>query len=172
MYYLLDAASRTQHTGTGAGRGEHRRGAVRVRGAAGALRAGSLRGGGGHGGSAGLATGTFGRPFGSIQFPNLPGSGGATSSSTENITCQNTPWINLPCLSSSGGGIIRITVGNDFDLDGLLEASGSNGNPGTNAGGGSGGSIYITSFNFTGHGKINVDGGNGTGSGGGGAVLR
>jgi hypothetical protein len=132
---------------------------------------GSGVGGGGHGGSAGLATGAFGRPYGAIEFPNLPGSGGATSGGTPNITCQSTPWIDLPCLSGSGGGIIRIIVGNNFLLDGLLEAGGAHGY-GSAAGGGSGGSIYIKAFNFTGHGDINTDGGNGTGAGGGGSGGR
>ena len=44
--------------------------------------------------------------------------------------------------------------------------------PASNAGGGSGGSIVITTGELTGHGEITANGGKGTGSGGGGAGGR
>jgi hypothetical protein len=50
----------------------------------------------------------------------------------------------------------------------LLGLSGT----GVNAGGGSGGSVWIETMNMTGHGEIRTHGGNGTGLGGGGAGGR
>ena len=44
--------------------------------------------------------------------------------------------------------------------------------PASNAGGGSGGSIVITTGELTGHGEITANGGKGIGSGGGGAGGR
>ena len=43
---------------------------------------------------------------------------------------------------------------------------------GTNAGGGSGGTIFIKARSFEGHGEVTANGGQGSGSGGGGAGGR
>ncbi|PIK61106.1 hypothetical protein BSL78_01931 [Apostichopus japonicus] len=48
-------------------------------------------------------------------------------------------------------------------IDGLITTSASDGTGG-NAGGGSGGSIFIKTTNFTGYGELNVNGGNGADS--------
>lgn len=72
-----------------------------------------------------------------------------------------------------GGGILLINIGGHFQLDGLLESSGQPASAGSNAGGGSGGSILVYTERFSGHGVIRVDGGNGDGvNGGGGAGGR
>lgn len=70
-----------------------------------------------------------------------------------------------------GGGAIRLNVGGTLTVDGQISAAG---NPATanNAGGGSGGSIWVTSGILTGTGSLSAIGGNGHVYGGGGAGGR
>lgn len=94
-------------------------------------------------------------PYGSIFSPSEPGSGGGNGGGT----------------GGRGGGVLHWQTSHFFELQGRLSVQGTNGE-GTNAGGGSGGSLLIESMNFTGHGVIDTAGGNGTGTGGGGAGGR
>ncbi|MDW8310726.1 MAG: hypothetical protein RMK20_15245, partial [Verrucomicrobiales bacterium] len=77
-------------------------------------------------------------------------------------------------VESMGGGVIRLTVNGLLRLDGRISA---NGLPGLHlgAGGGAGGSVYLTVGRLAGAGWISADGGNGDwpngGGGGGGRVA-
>ena len=64
---------------------------------------------------------------------------------------------------------MHISVGDELYLDGTLEVNGQSASSGSNAGGGSGGSILISTGRFNGHGTLSSNGGNGNGalSGGG-----
>ncbi|MBT7281884.1 hypothetical protein HN832_00555, partial [archaeon] len=62
--------------------------------------------------------------------------------------------------SNNGGGAIILNVTGEFNFNGSLNSNGIY----VNGGGGSGGSIYITTRNITGNGTITANGG-GTGSG-------
>ena len=72
-----------------------------------------------------------------------------------------------------GGGQLIWDNGQMFVLDGYLLAKGNPGR-GNNAGGGSGGSLFVKTLNLTGFGLADVSGGHGsdTGAGGGGAGGR
>lgn len=63
----------------------------------------------------------------------------------------------------SGGGFISLVVGRRLHVDGMLHTAGDNAKPGTNSGGGSGGTIFIQAFNFSGHGVLSAHGGNASG---------
>lgn len=67
------------------------------------------------------------------------------------------------------GGVMHISVGDELYLDGTFEVNGQSASSGSNAGGGSGGSILISTGRFNGHGTLSSNGGNGNGalSGGG-----
>ena len=77
------------------------------------------------------------------------------------------------CRGSSdggkGGGLIYMDIGDNLYVDGTLDCNGQDANGGANAGGGSGGSIWIKCGRFSGHGSITANGGAGDGlnSGGG-----
>ena len=114
--------------------------------------------GAGHGGEGGVyqAGQLGGEPYGSIYRPIHFGSGGG----------------NGQGKGGSGGGMLHWRIGQEIELDGLVTLRGRSGS-GTNAGGGSGGSILIETTNFTGYGEINVMGGDGAGpSGSGGSGGR
>ena len=114
--------------------------------------------GAGHGGEGGVyqAGQLGGEPYGSIYRPVHFGSGGG----------------NGQGKGGSGGGMLHWRIGQEIELDGLVTLRGRSGS-GTNAGGGSGGSILIETTNFTGYGEINVMGGDGAGpSGSGGSGGR
>lgn len=109
-----------------------------------------------HGGYGGGANPNItAEPFGSIFSPELPGSGGGNGAGT----------------GGAGGGALLWITSHYFELHGVLQLQGDDGE-GTNAGGGSGGSVLIKSMNFTGHGIIDTAGGAATGSGGGGSGGR
>jgi len=118
--------------------------------------------GGGYGGSGG-ASGTMpgGVAYGSAQTPTDAGSGGGAGSVA-------TPG------GSEGGGAIRLSVAGALLVEGTISA---NGNVGLqdNSGGGSGGSIWITSGLVGGSGQLLAQGGGGElfggGGGGGGRVA-
>lgn len=59
-----------------------------------------------------------------------------------------------------GGGIVNITVLNNLKIDGLISADGENARK-LHAGGGSGGSIWITTNVIQGYGDVTVNGGHG-----------
>jgi len=117
--------------------------------------------GAGHGGYGGLAYGrsSGGGTYDTPTGPTQPGSGGGPSSSGVS--------------GGVGGGVIRLTVGGAFEMDGIISANGGNGTG--IGGGGSGGSIWLTTGPFSGAGSISANGGsvaNSTeGSGGGGMIY-
>ena len=115
--------------------------------------------GAGHGGNGGRGrynlAGQEGIAYGSITEPVEPGSGGGKG--------------------GAGGGAIRLNVAGILTVDGSVSANGNDGN--FYGGGGSGGSIYITTNTLTGSGNIAAVGGSSTdegsvGDGGGGAGGR
>ena len=122
--------------------------------------------GGGYGGRGG--DGQFGEigglEYGSKNFPNSLGSGGGSA------------WQNSG-VGGAGGGSLKLTITEDFVLDGTLRADGQGGD--NYGGGGSGGSIWIEARNISGVGSISANGGNGntniasdvTGAGGGGRIA-
>lgn len=97
--------------------------------------------------------GTVRRPYGSLFYPKDYGSPGCPGNSD----------------GGKAGGIISVNIGDELFLDGTIDVNGQNAGQGSNAGGASGGSIWISTGRFTGHGKISADGGDGDGtlSGGG-----
>lgn len=112
--------------------------------------------GAGHGGEGGKTEyGEGGIPYDSVYTPRLYGSGGG----------------NGRGIGGSGGGSLFWIVGQRLQINGLLSSKGTDGE-GIDAGGGSGGSILITTTNMTGHGEISVPGGSGTGSGSAGSGGR
>ena len=109
--------------------------------------------GAGYGGQGGGSN--PGKAYGSVYSPKDLGSGGGHGSG----------------VGGSGGGYLMWVVGRHLEVNGLVTAKGLSG-LGTNAGGGSGGSIFIETTNMTGHGELNVEGGIGSGMGGCGAGGR
>ncbi|HEY9172944.1 MAG TPA: hypothetical protein VI136_11715, partial [Verrucomicrobiae bacterium] len=131
----------------------------------------SSGGGGAHGGSGGngaLGADSAGggdyydsSSAGQMAQPYRLGSGGGAPTSSSGI------------LQSAGGGALRLTVNGMLSLDGVVSA---NGLPGVElgAGGGSGGSLWITVGGLSGAGLISADGGAGhhpNGGGGGGGRI-
>ncbi|KAK3101710.1 hypothetical protein FSP39_005732 [Pinctada imbricata] len=106
--------------------------------------------GGSYGGVAGGAS--DGKPYGSLFTPIDLGSGGGGS------------------LGGSGGGFINLKIGRRCHIDGAVKSYGYD--AGTNCGGGSGGSIFVEAYNFSGHGVLDASGGDGEGSGNGGSGGR
>jgi hypothetical protein len=123
----------------------------------------SQGGGGGYGGAGGDSmTGAPGGPtYGSAVQPVDRGSGGGAGSG---------PFFG----GSEGGGAIRLTVGGTLTVNGWFSASGMEGWQ-DNSGGGSGGSIWVTTRLLTGNGLFSADGGSGElfggGGGGGGRIA-
>jgi len=129
--------------------------------------------GAGHGGSGGESSyqpENGGKLFGSSLAPTTFGSGAG------NVTNY------AGGFGGSGGGIIRIDLSNTLILNGNLYADGKRGSQSSQygAGGGAGGSVYITTNNITGSGVIQANGGIGGtngfstrrgGGGGGGRVA-
>jgi hypothetical protein len=112
--------------------------------------------GGSHGGWGGdSASGAWsGSIYGSAARPVERGSGGGSGS-------------GYPAAGSEGGGAIRLVVAGTVELNGLISASGATGWQ-DDAGGGSGGSIWISTRRFTGDGTLAAIGGDGDFFGGGG----
>ncbi|HTK04217.1 MAG TPA: hypothetical protein VL500_01405, partial [Candidatus Eisenbacteria bacterium] len=126
---------------------------------------GAGAGGAGHGGAGGNGSAVSGRgAYDSALAPTLVGAaGGSTSQAVAN--------------GGDGGGIVRITVTGTFTHNGSISVDGESGLIlGANAaGGGSGGSIYVTAGTLNGAGTFSARGGNGgdsTNDGGGGGGGR
>ena len=138
--------------GTGAGVGEGADGSG----------AGTPAGGGGYGGYGGAGGNAGGNTYGSALHPDLFGSGGGSGLGN----------------GSMAGGVIRIFTRNQLLNNGQIITNGSYGQLGTySGGGGSGGSIWVSTYNLTGTGRFTAGGGagyNGSGivDGGGGAGGR
>lgn len=118
--------------------------------------------GGGYGGAGGVSW--YGEP------------GGITYGSSNQPTSFGSPGGISPTLAgfSQGGGAIHLTVSGRLTVNGKISA---NGNDGVidGAGGGSGGSIWVTAQAFTGNGSLTANGGAGEsdegGGGGGGRIA-
>jgi hypothetical protein len=119
--------------------------------------------GGGYGGAGGASASgaTGGLTYGSATQPVDFGSGGGNGTAT--VTG-----------GSDGGGVIRFSVGGNFNVDGSVSANGNSGWQ-DNSGGGAGGSIWVTANSISGSGSISAAGGNGNpyngGGGGGGRIA-
>ena len=119
---------------------------------------GPFGGGGGYGGAGGAGNGDLnsgGQPYGSLTEPNDLGSGGGGT-------------------NASGGGAIRLVVGNTLTIDGQILANGHDSTwiQHLDPGAGSGGSVWIEAQSINGSGLISSNGGVGEASGGGGAGGR
>ncbi|MBA4146834.1 MAG: carboxypeptidase regulatory-like domain-containing protein [Verrucomicrobia bacterium] len=125
---------------------------------------GMVGGGGGHGGNGGTGgtNASGGIAFGSLTLLSSGGAGGNGGGTS--------PFH----LGGAGGGAIRVTVNKDLVLNGTLSAQGIRG-PGSNSGGGAGGSIHLTVGRLLGTGSVSVNGGAGEfpfgGGGGGGRIA-
>lgn len=111
---------------------------------------GSTSTGAGHGGYGAFASGNFGLWYGSALNPNISGSGGGSCSSAN---------------GGSGGGLLHLQVVNFLLVNGEITTDGEDGE--TNSGGGSGGSIFISTKEIKGNGLITSSGGSSSGGGGG-----
>ena len=128
---------------------------------------------------------TGGNAYGSITDPNDLGSGGKSGSFQNNRGGGfggiggdgGSAWAGAgaPAGGGTGGGLVKLTIGNTLMLNGTINVSGSNAT-GTRAGG-SGGTIYVDTNNFGGAatGSMIASGGNGgntnnNGGGGGGRI--
>jgi hypothetical protein len=112
--------------------------------------------GGGHGGMGGAGASGIpgGGTYDSLQQPALWGSAGGVAATQD------------PNLSQ-GGGAIELSVGGTFTINGRVSANGNAAIfPG--AGGGAGGSVFLTVGALTGNGQISANGGAGHGNLGGG----
>jgi hypothetical protein len=96
-----------------------------------------------------------GTPYGSASSPVELGSGGAPGKSAN---------------GGIGGGAIKIQVGVQSSIDGLITANGSASAAGNLGGGGAGGSIWLITDSFSGSGTLRANGGasDGASNGGGG----
>ncbi|MCL5775207.1 MAG: hypothetical protein M1333_03280, partial [Patescibacteria group bacterium] len=101
-------------------------------------------GGAGYGGLGGSAGAAGGVTYGSYSQPTDLGSGGGSSGGT----LGNAP----------GGGAIQMTVSGTTTLSGTISANGSAPLSGNDNGGGSGGSVYLTTAALSGAGAISTDG--------------
>ncbi len=115
--------------------------------------------GAGHGGPGGAVTDgpTAGITYGSKTMPVDLGSGGGSAG------------ICGPCPGGAGGGAIQLTVAGTLLLNGRVTANGKDG-----AGGGSGGSVFLTVGQLAGSGVMAANGGatgNYQGGGGGGRIA-
>ena len=95
--------------------------------------------------------------YGSASAPLSLGSGGGDYTSAS--------------VAGVGGGAIKLVASDTMTINGTISANGQNA-PGTHAGGGAGGSIWIDAYTLCGSGAITVDGGKGRANGGGGAGGR
>ncbi|MDE3067932.1 MAG: carboxypeptidase regulatory-like domain-containing protein [Verrucomicrobiota bacterium] len=118
-------------------------------------------GGGGHGGDGSMGNSRYalgGSNYDSITEPSQMGSGGGASPSTD---------------GSVGGGALHLVVNGTLDVEGRISANGMDGTL-LGAGGGAGGSLWLSAGTFSGSGTIYANGGAGDkfGGGGGGAGGR
>ncbi|MFZ4575409.1 MAG: hypothetical protein ACOYN0_13500, partial [Phycisphaerales bacterium] len=114
-------------------------------------------GGGGHGGRGADSQSTFagGAQYGSVTQPIALGSGGGS-------------YVGNP--AGSGGGAVRLIVGNTLLIHGSITCNGTSGV--SASGSGSGGSVWITTNSLAGGGLIAANGGDGAGGWGGGSGGR
>ncbi|HEU5069511.1 MAG TPA: Ig-like domain-containing protein [Verrucomicrobiae bacterium] len=120
----------------------------------------STVGGGSHGGYGGGNPPNFSSAYGQITAPTTPGGPGGSNS-------------NYAATSGAGGGALKLTVNGVLQVDGALTANGIDASYLTGgAGGGAGGSLWLTLNGFTGSGLISARGGAGAGFGGGGGGGR
>ncbi len=153
----IDASGRGCSGGTGNSNGH---GPDPLSGQCNFMQAGSgygstLYGGASHAGTGGRGSAvdnTQSTIYGSSTKPLLVGSGGGGGDMAHK-------------LGGNGGGLLRLQVLDKLTLDGDLKADGGNG---ISAGGGSGGSIYITAIRVDGSGSMSANGGSVTGADGGG----
>jgi hypothetical protein len=119
---------------------------------------GSGAGHGGSGGQGGSGSGVAGgTPYDVIQQPVMLGSGGG---------------VGQGGVGAAGGGGINLVIGGTMRVDGAVTAHGADA-LNDRAGGGAGGSIWLTAQSFAGTGLISANGGAGEPSqGGGGAGGR
>ena len=117
----------------------------------------SIGHGAGHGGYGGVVgnESDAAEPYDSVYTPREAGSGGG----------------NGRGIGGAGGGTLLWRVGQYIEVNGMLMLKGTDGS-GTDAGGGSGGSVTVYTTDISGHGEINVIGGSGSGKGTGGAGGR
>lgn len=122
---------------------------------------GAAHGGVGGGGNDLNGTYVAGVSYNSLYTPTTAGSRGTYDSSTGQK------------FGGRGGGWIRLQIGNILINDGTISANGEDSDPqGANGGAGSGGSVFITVYEFEGYGFISAIGGSGSHSNGGGAAGR
>jgi hypothetical protein len=138
---MINADSRGYGPGMGPGAGR----------IAGSPTSGSGAGHGGYGGQS-VALDGVGQTYGSLEQPVSLGSGGGTG--------RGGP-------GGIGGGSIQLVVGGTMRVDGTVSANGASA-VSDDAGGGSGGSIWITAHSFAGAGFFSASGGAGEPSNGGG----
>ena len=105
--------------------------------------------GAGHGGYGGGSTYRTGLWYGSTLNPNATGSGGGSSTVGK---------------GGAGGGFLKLIVIRNLKMDGEISVKGENA-PGIDAGGGSGGSVWLSAKNLVGNGIITAEGGNGNRNG-------
>jgi hypothetical protein len=128
----------------------------------GSMSANASGSGGGYGGAGGAsASGTpGGTTYGSVQQPTDRGSRGGLFPMVTN--------------SSQGGGAIRLQVTGTLEVDGKISAEGNDALV-ESAGGGAGGSVWVTTRKLAGGGLISANGGAGDpaegGGGGGGRIA-
>jgi hypothetical protein len=127
---------------------------------------GSYGGGGGHGGAGGNGSGTGangGGSYGSVSQPIDFGSGGGSANGGS--------W----GVGRTGGGAAKLDIGGELFVDlGCSVSADGRGAGNSYAGGGAGGSLWITANGVSGGGIISANGGNGSvygGAGGGGRIA-
>lgn len=129
---------------------------------------GSQAGGAGYGGWGGDGTGgnAGGAPYGDVQMPTVPGSGGGHTGGY---------------AGGAGGGALHLVIHDTLIVSGTISSNGRSASGDLDAGGGgAGGSIWLDTYLFQGSGLIRANGGDGGstrygnayGRGGGGAGGR
>ena len=110
-------------------------------------------------GGAGSSNAPTGNVYGSMTAPTNQGSVGGLGSGGP---------------GGRGGGVVKLAVGGTLRVEGFITANGANATN-TRAGGGSGGSVWLTARTLTGAGSIEANGGAGEpvhgGGGGGGRIA-
>ena len=118
--------------------------------------------GAGHGSEGGEGSTKQGGPYhGSLYNPSEPGRTGGAGPNGEK--------------GGQGGGRLVLRVGSRFIVDGIVTVSGGSAVIKSNAGGGSGGSIHVSTHSYRGYGVMDVrggaSGGTSSGSGAGGRIA-
>jgi hypothetical protein len=128
-------------------------------------------GNGGEMGSSGAGAGHGG--YGGLSSDNAPG-GNCYGVFDEPVTVGSGGGQGVGGIGGAGGGAIKLVIGGNALLDGGVFANGANATN-NRSGGGSGGSIWITTQTVSGSGAITANGGNGEpihgGGGGGGRIA-